>query len=60
MNYLITEEVLEKFNISRTTLWRWKKEGLKYYSFKNRDFYDSDEVEEFWREKYTRCSYERG
>ena len=59
MNYLITEEILGKYNISRTTLWRWKKEGLRYFNFKNRDFFDEEEVDKFWKDKYQRWAYER-
>ncbi len=59
MNYLITEEILGKYNISRTTLWRWKKEGLRYFNFKNRDFFDEEEVDKFWKDKYGRWAYER-
>lgn len=52
MDYLTSEELQKYLNISRTTLWRLRKEGLPHKKLGHKTIrYDLEEVEKWLEER---------
>ena len=52
MKYSTAGEVMERLNISRSTLYRWRKEGLPHERLGHKTIrYDMDKVMEWLRER---------
>jgi len=52
MGYLTAGELMEKLNISRSTLYRWRKDGMPHEKLGHKTIrYDFDEVKEWLRQR---------
>jgi excisionase family DNA binding protein len=48
--FLTIDEVCERLQIGRTTLWRWRKEGMPYIKYGNSVRFDWKEVSSWFKE----------
>lgn len=50
MDMLTSQELMEKYKVSRTTVFRWEKEGLPFTRVGSKKWYNEQEVQ-YWVEK---------
>ncbi|GLC32881.1 helix-turn-helix domain-containing protein [Clostridium omnivorum] len=47
---LSAEDICKVFNISRTTLYRYRKDGMPYIQIKRKIMFDADEVKKWLKQ----------
>ena len=58
--YYTSEQICTMYGIDRTTLWRWKNEGLPAYDLKPRQLFRKEEVKEFLKKTDRKLGVKRG
>ena len=50
-NLTLEKDVLEHFSVSRSTLWKWRKQGCPSTKIGRRVYYSIGAIVEWWKEQ---------